>query len=118
MLYTITTDGTVRVFLPVLDQPNYLQLHGALDAYSSLPLLSHPSSSKTSTPSMGFVLDREVMSAAFAKILKDCDKNNDDSSLHRLREIQDEGWDLFLYVHEDRSLVVGAVAVRTSFLSV
>ena len=42
--------------------------------------------------------------------------NNVDSGLHRLREIQGEGWDLFLHVHEDRSLVVGAIAVRTSFL--
>ena len=117
MLYTITTDGTVRVFLPVLDQPNYLQLHGALDAYSSLPLSLHPSSSKISTPPMSFALDREVVCAAFARILRDCDKNNDDSGLHRLREIQNEGWDLFLHVHEDRSLVVGAVAVRASFLS-
>ena len=116
MLYTITTDGAVRIFLPVLDQPNYLQLHGALDAYSSLPLSFHPSSSGSSKPSTGFILDREVMCAAFTRILKDCDENNDDSCLHRLREIQDEGWDLFLRVHEDRSLVVGAVAVRTSFL--
>lgn len=117
MLYTITTDGTVRVFLPVLDQPNYLQLHGTLDAYSSLPLSFHPSTTKSSTPSTGFILDREVVCSVFARILKDCDKNNDDSSLHRLREIQDEGWDLFLHVHEDRSLVVGAVAVRASLLS-
>ena len=57
------------------------------------------------------------MSAAFTGILKDCDKDDDDSGLHRLREIQKESWDLFLHVHEDRSLVVGAVAVRTSSLS-
>ena len=113
MLYTITTDGTVRVFLPVLDQPNYLQLHGALDGCSLLPLSFHLSSSKSST---GFILDREVMCAAFTRILKGCDENNDNSTLRRLREIQDEGWDLFLHVHEDMSLVVGAVAVRTSFL--
>lgn len=116
MLYTITTDGTVRVFLSVLDQPNYLQLHGALDAYSSLPLSFHPSP-KNSTPPVGFILDREVMSAAFTGILKSHEKNNDDSGIHRLREIQDEGWDLFLHVHEDRSLVVGAVAVRAFFIS-
>jgi hypothetical protein len=116
MLHTITTDGTIRVFLPVLDQQNYLQLHGALDAYSSLPLSFHPSSSKNSAPPTGFVLDREVMCAAFARILKDCDKNSDDSGIHRLREIHDEGWDLFLHVHEDGSLIVGGVAVRTSFL--
>ena len=115
-LYTITTDGTVRVFLPVLDQPNYLQLHGALDAYSSLPLLSYPPSSGRPAKSIGFVLDREVMSAAFTRILGHCDKDDDDSGLHRLREIQEESWDLFLHVHEDRSLVVGAVAVRTSSL--
>lgn len=118
MLYTITTDGTVRVFLPVLDQPNYLQLHGALDAYSSLPLSFYPSSSKSSTPSTSFILDREVLCGAFTRILKDCDKSNDDSGLHRLREIQDEGWDLFLHIHEDKSLVIGAVAVRTSFISI
>jgi hypothetical protein len=112
MLYTITTDGTIRVFCPVLDQPNYLQLHGALDAYSSLPLSFHPSSSKGLSPSAGFVLDREVMCVAFTKVLEDCDKTNDDSGIHRLRGVLDEGWDLFLHVHEDRSLVVGAIAVR------
>lgn len=117
MLYTVTTDGTVRVFLPVLDQPNYLQLHGALDAYSSLPLSFSPSSSRNSASPTGFIFDREVMFAAFTKILRDCDKNSDDSGIHRLREIQDEGWDIFFHVHEDRSLVIGGVAVRTSFLS-
>ena len=117
MLYTITTDGTIRIFLPVLDQPNYLQLHGASDGYSPLSPSSYPLS-KDSKPPTSFVLDRQVMSAVFTMILKDCDKNSDDSGVHRLREIQDEGWDLFLHVHEDRSLVVGAVAVRTSFLSI
>jgi len=58
------------------------------------------------------------MSAAFARILKGRDKNDDDSGLHRLREIQEESWDLFLHVHEDRSLVVGAVAVRASSHSI
>lgn len=66
---------------------------------------------------MGFVLDREVMSTAFTRIINDHDKNNDDSAMQRLREIQDEGWDLFFHVHEDKSLVIGAVAVRTSFVS-
>ena len=117
MLYSITTDGTIRVFLPVLDQPNYLQLHGALDAYSTLPLSFHPSS-QNSTPSSGFVLDREVMCTALTKVLEDRDKSDDDSNIHRLREIQDEGWDLFLHVHEDKSLVVGAVAVRMFLISV
>ena len=118
MLYTVAIDGTIRIFLPVLDQPNYLQLHGALDAYSSLPLSFHPCSSKDSTPSTGFILDREIMCAVFDRILANCEKNKDDSGLHRLREIQSEGWDLFLHVHKDRSLVVGAVAVRRSFLSI
>jgi len=36
------------------------------------------------------------MCAAFDRILEDRDKNNEDSGLHRLREIQDEGWDLFI----------------------
>lgn len=117
MLYTITNDGTIRVFLPVLDQQRYLQLHGALDAYSSLPLSFNSSSSKNSVPPAGFVLDREVMCTVFARILKDSNKDNEDSGIHRLREIQDERWDLFLHVHEDKSMVVGGVAVRTSFLS-
>lgn len=109
MLYTVTTDGTIRIFLPVLDQPNYLQLHGALDAYSSLPLSFNPSSRNSTSPT-GFIFDREVMFAAFTRILKDCDKSSDDSGVHRLREIQDEGWDIFFHVHEDRSLVIGGVA--------
>ena len=117
MLYTITTDGTVRIFLPVLDQPNYLQLHGTLDPSSSLPLSLHPSSPGNSAVPRSFILDREVVSAAFTGILKEAKKSDGDSGVHRLREIQDEGWDLFLHIHEDRSLVVGAVAVPTSSVS-
>ena len=37
ILYTITSDATLRIFLPVLDAPQRLQLHASLDVFTTLP---------------------------------------------------------------------------------
>ena len=68
-------------------------------------MASQPASSRI------FWLDREVMSGAFATLLKQFQEDHEDGRSRRIREIQEEGWDLFLRVFTDGSLVVQAVAV-------
>ncbi|OSD03553.1 hypothetical protein PYCCODRAFT_1476945 [Trametes coccinea BRFM310] len=106
ILYTITTDATLRIFMPVLDAPQYLQLHAALDTFSSLPF----SIASQETNSSVFRLDREVMNAALKSILDQSQSAEDDARHRRIREIAEEGWDIFLRVLGDGSLVVQAVA--------
>ncbi|RDX52017.1 hypothetical protein OH76DRAFT_1400924 [Lentinus brumalis] len=106
ILYTITSDATLRIFMPVLDAPQYLQLHTALDAFSALPL----SMASTLSHSSVFWLDREVMCAALKLLLADTQQGEEDARRRRVREIAEEGWDLFLRVLSDGSLVVQAVA--------
>ncbi|KAE9408257.1 WD repeat-containing protein [Gymnopus androsaceus JB14] len=103
ILYTITSDSTLRIFFPVLDSPQHLQLHAAIDLYSSIP------SSLDSTPSSNvFWLDREVISQSLERILGK-DLEIDDVKTRRLRDIKDEGWDLFLRVVENGGIVLTAV---------
>ena len=108
MLYTITSDSTLRIFLPVLDQPHHLQLHGSLDLFSALP---------SSVPSLGptssniFTLDRKLIQDVFAHVLEQGGTDDEDARRRRIREIKEEGWDLFLRILEDGALVVSAVAV-------
>ncbi|KAH9897985.1 WD repeat-containing protein [Cubamyces lactineus] len=106
VLYTITTDATLRIFMPVLDAPQYLQLHSAIDTFSSLPF----SAASHETNSSVFRLDREVMNAALKLVLKQSQTAEDDTRRRRIREITEEGWDIFLRVLGDGSLVVQAVA--------
>ncbi|KAI0652289.1 WD repeat-containing protein [Trametes meyenii] len=106
ILYTITIDATLRIFLPVLDAPQYLQLHSALDSFSSLPF----SVASQGTNSCIFWLDREVMNAALKSILGQSQTAEEDARTRRIRDITEEGWDIFLRVLGDGSLVVQAVA--------
>ncbi|KAI0639823.1 WD repeat-containing protein [Trametes polyzona] len=106
VLYTITTDATLRIFLPVLDAPQYLQLHTALDTFSSLPFSVASGENNSSI----FRLDREVMNAALKSVLAQPQSDEEDGRRRRIREITDEGWDVFLRVLGDGSLVVQAVA--------
>ncbi len=96
--------------MPILDAPQYLQLHAALDTFSSLPF--SVSSQALSADSSVFWLDREVMSAAFQTMLAKPQPPEEDARRRRIREIVEEGWDIFLRVLGDGSLVVQAVAVR------
>lgn len=98
----------MRIFLPVLDAPQYLQLHSALDTFSSLPF----SVASRETNSSIFRLDREVMNAALKSVLAQSQSAEEDGRRRRIREITDEGWDVFLRVLGDGSLVVQAIAVR------
>ncbi|EJF67065.1 hypothetical protein DICSQDRAFT_151429 [Dichomitus squalens LYAD-421 SS1] len=106
ILYTVTSDATLRIFMPVLDAPQYLQLHAALDTFSSLPfsIASQQSSSGI------YWLDREVMGAALKSVLSDPVTAEEDARRRRIREIAEEGWDIFLRVLGDGSMVVQGVA--------
>ncbi|KAJ6574959.1 WD repeat-containing protein [Mycena capillaripes] len=106
ILYTITSDSTLRIFLPVLDSPQYLQLHASLDLFSSIPFTV---SSTLSTSSSVFWLDREIVGDCISATLKN-ETDSEHARFRRLQEIKDEGWDLFLRVLEDGSAVVTAVA--------
>ncbi|KAJ7092570.1 WD repeat-containing protein [Mycena epipterygia] len=106
ILYTITSDSTLRIFLPVLDSPQYLQLHASLDLFSSIPFIV---SSQLSTTSSVFWLDREIIGDSISAALKN-ETESEHAPTRRLQEIKDEGWDLFLRVLEDGSVVVTAVA--------
>jgi hypothetical protein len=103
----VTSDSTLRIFLPVLDSPQHLQLHASLDLFSSLPFPIASNYSKSH--SNVFWLGREVIGDVLITILKN--QSEDDGRNRRLREIKEEGWDLFLRVLRDGSVVVTAVAV-------
>ena len=107
--YTITSDTTLRIFLPVLDSPEYLQLHAAIDLFSSLP----PSAvSQVNSPASSvFWLDRTIVEKVIIKLLADRNQA-DDARNRRIREVKEEGWDLFLRILADGSVLVTAVAVR------
>ncbi|KII93785.1 hypothetical protein PLICRDRAFT_101217 [Plicaturopsis crispa FD-325 SS-3] len=107
ILYTITSDATLRIFLPVLDAPQYLQLHASLDLFSSLPF-SVASEFSTAQSSV-FWLDRAIIGDSLAKNLT-ASRDDDDVRHRRAREIKEEGWDLFLRVLGNGSIVVTAVA--------
>ncbi|KXN83882.1 Regulator of V-ATPase in vacuolar membrane protein 1 [Leucoagaricus sp. SymC.cos] len=107
ILYTITSDSTLRIFLPVLDSPRTLQLHATLDLFSSHPLSnisSRPSASKI------FWLDRGHIDTTFRHLLKTHTGSGDDAQFRVLKDIMDEKWDLFLRVIDDGSVILSAVA--------
>ncbi|TFK56949.1 hypothetical protein OE88DRAFT_1743465 [Heliocybe sulcata] len=109
VLYTITVDSVLRIFLPVIDAPQHLQLHASIDLFSSVPFSVAAKSDLNLTSSSIFWLDRTVVSTALAEIFKRTGKD-EDGRLRRLRDIKDEGWDLFLRVLGDGSAVVSGVA--------
>lgn len=84
-----------------------MQLHASLDVYSAVPF----SVASQATSSRVFWLDREVMSEAFTAALTASKAEQEDGRSRRVREIQEESWDLFLRVFSDGSLVVQALAV-------
>ncbi|KAI0695128.1 RAVE protein 1 C terminal-domain-containing protein [Cytidiella melzeri] len=106
VLYTITSDATLRIFLPVLDAPQHLQLHAALDIFSALPL----SIASQLKDSKVFWLSRKIMSDALAAALTKASHDSEDGRYKRVREIKEENWDLFLRVLSDGSLILQAVA--------
>ena len=109
VLYTITSDATLRIFTPVLDSPQHMQLHATLDLSSAPKLLlrstDHPVSSV-------FYLDREIVARALTSVLSDT-SDKDDAKIRRVQDIRDAGWDMFMQALPDASLSIRAVAAST-----
>ena len=115
ILYTITTDSTLRVFLPVLDSPQRLQLHGSIDLSSSI---SHSiiSSQRQYQTSQIFHLDRSALDQYLQKSISPEKLEQEDASARRLRDIKDEEWDLFLRVLGDGNVILTALTVSSRYL--
>ena len=111
VLYTVTCDATLRIFIPVLDSPQFLQLHATLDLSSSVPSLPPSRKIGNNSPDI-FSLSREVFRGVLSTVLADS-SDADDPKLRRLQEICDGEWDMFLQVFPDRSLTIRAVTAST-----
>ncbi|OCB85636.1 hypothetical protein A7U60_g7286 [Sanghuangporus baumii] len=107
ILYTVTTDATLRIFLPVLDTPHFLQLHASLDVFSDATDRIEYNDNESNI----FWLHKDTLANSFKAILHgNHGKNIDETSFRRLKEMNTEGWDFFVRVFPDNSLVVRAVA--------
>lgn len=100
------------MFSPVLDAPDHLQLHASLDIYASLPF--SVVSQLQSPDSSVFWLDRKTVENVINNILNSPDQV-DEGRNRRIKEIKDDGWDLFMRILSDGSIVITAVAVRPGF---
>ncbi|KAK7059134.1 regulator of (H+)-ATPase in vacuolar membrane [Paramarasmius palmivorus] len=109
ILYTITADATLRIFLPVLDSPQYLQLHASIDLFSSIPHNLVATQREYQTSSV-FWLDRQVLSQSLQQLVPKEKGDHEGASIRRLRDIKEEAWDLFFRVAGDGSIVLTAVA--------
>ena len=106
-MYTITSDATLRIFFPVIDAPDFFQLHASVDLYSSLPFSLTEQLGSTSSV---FWLDRKTVETVITHILAN-PLLTDDARTRRIREIKEESWDLFMRILSDGSVIVTAVAV-------
>ena len=115
ILYTVTADSTVRIFMPVLDSPDHLQLHASLDLQSF-----GVSRGLESAPRICW-LDRDAVAAALNKDFERTldgtpeEAEEEEARRSRLKHIVDEGWDLFALVSSDGTVVVRAVTVCVLF---
>lgn len=98
--------------MPVLDRPMHLQLHASLDIFSCVPFSL--ASEQTPSDSAIFWLDRETISQALNHTLMKSPPEDDVRS-RRIKDILEEGWDLFLRTLADGSIVVTAVAVSSQY---
>jgi hypothetical protein len=114
-LYTITSDSTLRIFLPVLDAPTRLQLHASLDKHRFLT-----ASNQRSLNSRIFLLDRDIFKADQMHYGDSAIGHaregsvSDEGRRQRLKDVVSEGWDMFAGILDDGSVVVRALAVRPS----
>ncbi|CAE6416915.1 unnamed protein product [Rhizoctonia solani] len=106
ILYTITADHTVRIYMPVLDSPEHLQLHASLDLHSF---------GVSGIVSKICLLDREAVMDSLHKAMdrhiEGLPQQVEEESARRdrLKCIVDEGWDLFAVVTQDGAVTVRAI---------
>jgi len=111
ILYTITCDATLRIFIPVLDSPQYMQLHATLDLSQSIPS-SLSSGQIDNISSNVFYLGREIFRGVLQALLMDAPDAND-TKLRRFQDICSGDWDMFMQVSPDGPLTIRAVAAST-----
>lgn len=109
--------------MPVLDSLQFLQLHGAIDVPFERPVggkgkgkaKSRVVGGRENEDTSIFWLDRKVVGDALDAYLKEPASASggeaEEGKRRRAKEILEEGWDLFLRVCEDGSVLVTAVAV-------
>ncbi|KAH7334362.1 RAVE protein 1 C terminal-domain-containing protein [Rhizoctonia solani] len=106
ILYTFTADHTVRIYMPVLDSAEHLQLHASLDLHSFG--VSHVISKIC-------LLDRDSVMASLRKSMErpiegsSQEVEEENARRAQLKCIVDEGWDLFAVVTQDGSVAVRAI---------
>ncbi|GJJ09914.1 hypothetical protein Clacol_004138 [Clathrus columnatus] len=112
-LYTLTSDSVVRVFHPVLDAPQRLELHCTLDSRLFLP---SPLASNIDG-SLIFPLDRQVLLSSIATMTQNGDAKEVSYAFEkeaqpskRLEIIKNEEWDLFLRILKDGSILIRGIA--------
>ncbi|KZP10552.1 hypothetical protein FIBSPDRAFT_922313 [Athelia psychrophila] len=112
-LYTVTSDAVLRIFMPVLDSLQYLQLHGAIDVPFNRPSRKGKGKADQADSSV-FWLDRTVVRDAFRGYLATPlgkDEGEDGERWRsRAKEVVEEGWDLFMRIMQDGSVIITAVA--------
>ena len=101
-------DATLRIFQPVLDTPHFLQLHAS---FSNDSVDSGHDIREMQQESDIFWLHKDTLADSFAATILQERKGDENASLKRLEEIHKDGWDFFIRVFHDNSIVVRAVAV-------
>ncbi|KAF5374738.1 hypothetical protein D9758_000427 [Tetrapyrgos nigripes] len=99
ILYTITADSVILL--------NTCKLHASIDLRSSV---SYPIADQKDKPTSSvFWMDRQVLNHCLQHLLAQ-KSAEDNASLRRLQDVKEEGWDLFLRVLSDGTIVISAVA--------
>ncbi|KIO08400.1 hypothetical protein M404DRAFT_997326 [Pisolithus tinctorius Marx 270] len=109
VLFTITSDSVLRIFLPVVDSPRRLQLHLAIDIFASLTPSNALGVPSYSTSKIMW-LDKEIIGPVVKTLLEGSPAATRSVELEKLRQVDEEKSDLFIRVLDDGSLVLSAVA--------
>lgn len=118
----MTPDSVVRVFVPVIDAPNHLQLHAAIDRRSFTSAVpqdtkeQHNSISDKTSLCPVFWIERSTLLSPSSHIKDEIPEPVSESEVEtgrrrKLKDFEDEDWELFGFVTKQGSLVVRALTV-------
>ncbi|KAF8320625.1 RAVE protein 1 C terminal-domain-containing protein [Cantharellus anzutake] len=118
-LYTFTSDSVLRVFAPVIDVPNRLQLQAALDRWCftdddgyGYGDTEEQSLSQSGTRDVPFIfpLDRDVLCRVLPPMgAEPMVAEEEKGGLRKLKELAEDDWELFGFVSLDGTLTVKAL---------